>query len=69
MIDALNECEGSNNTQLIVQLLAMSGSLENVRLRVFLTSRPEMPIQYGLGQVPDAERRDFLLHKSVTVNH
>jgi hypothetical protein len=63
VIDALDECEGSNNTQLIVQLLAMSGSLKNVRLRVFLTSRPEVPIQYGLGQVPDAERRDFLLHK------
>jgi hypothetical protein len=63
VIDALDECEGSNNTQLIVQLLAMSGSLKNVRLRVFLTSRPEVPIQYGLGQVPNAERRDFLLHK------
>jgi hypothetical protein len=63
VIDALDECEGSNDTQLIVRLLAMSGSLGNVRLRVFLTSRPEVPIQYGLGQVPDAERQDFLLHK------
>ncbi|KAF2623300.1 HET-domain-containing protein, partial [Macroventuria anomochaeta] len=63
VIDALDECEGSNDTQLIVQLLAMSGSLKYVRLRVFLTSRPEVPIQYGLGQVPDAERRDFVLHK------
>ena len=63
VIDDLDECEGSNDTQLIVQLLAMSGSLQNVRLRVFLTSRPEVPIQYGLGQVPDVERRDFLLHK------
>jgi hypothetical protein len=63
VIDALDECEGSNDTQLIVQLLAMSGSLQHVRLRVFLTSRPEVPIQYGLGQVPDAERRDFLLHQ------
>jgi len=63
VIDALDECEGSNDTQLIMQLLAMSGSLENVRLRVFLTSRPEVPIQCGLGQVPDAERWDFLLHK------
>jgi hypothetical protein len=63
VVDALDECEGSNDMQLIVQLLAMSGSLKHVRLRVFLTSRPEVPIQYGLGQVPDAERRDFLLHK------
>jgi hypothetical protein len=63
VIDALDECEGSDDTQLIVQLLAMSGSLKGVRLRVFLTSRPEVPIQYRLEQVPDAERRDFLLHK------
>ncbi|KAH5622319.1 hypothetical protein HBI68_251460 [Parastagonospora nodorum] len=63
VIDALDECDGSNDTQLIVQLLAMSGSLKHVRLRMFLTSRPEVPIQYGLGQVPDAERQDFLLHK------
>jgi hypothetical protein len=62
VIDALDECEGSNDTQLIVQLLAMSRSLNYVRLRVFLTSRPEVPIQYGLAQVPEAERRDFLLH-------
>jgi hypothetical protein len=71
VIDALDECDGSNDTQLIVQLLAMFGSLKNVRLRVFLTSRPEVPIQYGLGQVPDAEHQDFLLHKvsPSIVNH
>ncbi|KAH6134154.1 hypothetical protein HBI68_251490 [Parastagonospora nodorum] len=63
VIDALDECEDSNDTQLIAELLATSGSLENVRLRVFLTSRPEVPIQYGLGQVLEAERLDFLLHK------
>jgi hypothetical protein len=63
VIDALDECEGSNDAQLIVQLLAMSGSLRHVRLRVFFTSRPEVPIHHGLGQVPDTERRDFLLHQ------
>ncbi|KAF1937824.1 hypothetical protein EJ02DRAFT_355910, partial [Clathrospora elynae] len=62
LIDALDECDDSNDIQLIVQLLAMSGSLKNVRLRVFLTSRPEVPIQYGLGHVPDADRQDFVLH-------
>jgi hypothetical protein len=63
VVDALDECEGSNDTQLIVQLLAMCASLKTVRLRVFLTSRPDVPIHYGLERVPDAERRDFLLHK------
>jgi hypothetical protein len=29
---------------------------------VFLTSRPEIPIRYGISKIPDAERIDFLLH-------
>jgi hypothetical protein len=32
MVDAMDECEDSNDAQLIVQLLAMSGSLKHVRL-------------------------------------
>ncbi|KAF1807925.1 hypothetical protein P152DRAFT_425833, partial [Eremomyces bilateralis CBS 781.70] len=33
-----------------------------VRLRVFLTSRPEIPIRHGFYQISDTERRDFVLH-------
>ena len=36
--------------------------MKTVRLRVFLTSRPEIPIRYGLHQIPEAEHRDFVLH-------
>ncbi|KAF3031956.1 hypothetical protein E8E12_002491 [Didymella heteroderae] len=71
VVDALDECEGSTDAQLVVQLLAMSGSLKRVQLRVFLTSRPEMHIQYGLDQVPDAKRQGFVLHQvsPPTINH
>ncbi|KAL1641224.1 hypothetical protein SLS61_010165, partial [Didymella pomorum] len=71
IVDALDECEGSNDAQLIVQLLAMCGSLKHVRLRAFLTSRPEVHIQYGLDQVPDAKRQSFVLHQvsPPTINH
>jgi hypothetical protein len=71
IVDALDECEGSNDAQLIVQLLAMCGSLKHVRLRAFLTSRPEVHIQYGLDQVPDAKRQGFVLHQvsPPTINH
>jgi hypothetical protein len=44
VIDALNECKGGNDTQLVVQLLAISGSTDTVRVRVFLASRPEVTI-------------------------
>ncbi|KAJ4329625.1 hypothetical protein N0V87_010708 [Didymella glomerata] len=71
LVDALDECEGSNDAQLIVQLLAMCGSLKHVRLRAFLTSRPEVHIQFGLDQVSDAKRQGFVLHQvsPPTINH
>jgi hypothetical protein len=42
--------------------MAECRSLQRVRLRVFLTSRPEIPIRYGINQIPDAEHQDFVLH-------
>jgi hypothetical protein len=48
---------------MIIQLLAEARSLRRVRLRIFLTSRPEIPIRYGLSQIPDTEYQDFILHR------
>lgn len=62
VIDALDECVDEKNIQTILYLLAKVRSLEKVRLRVFLTSRPEIPIRYGFRQIPDEEHRDFVLH-------
>lgn len=47
---------------MILQLLAKARWLRRVRLRIFLTSRPEIPVRYGLGQIPDIEHQDFVLH-------
>jgi hypothetical protein len=62
VIDALDECDNDSNIRVIVQLLAEIRSLQNVRLRLFLTSRPEVPIRHGFGQVPHAEHKDVVLH-------
>jgi hypothetical protein len=62
VVDALDECDDENDIRIIVQLLAEARSLERVRLRVFLTSRPEVPIRHGLFQIPDAEHQDVVLH-------
>jgi hypothetical protein len=62
VVDALDECDNDNNIRIIVQLLAEAQFLKEVKLRVFLTSRPEVPIRYGFLQIPDAERQDFVLH-------
>ena len=63
VVDALDECDDDNNIQVILKLLAEARSLERVRLQVFLTSRPEIPIRYGFCQIPDVEHQDFVLHR------
>ncbi|KAF2186301.1 hypothetical protein K469DRAFT_664193 [Zopfia rhizophila CBS 207.26] len=62
VVDALDECDDDNNIQIILQLLAETRSLETVQLRVFLTSRPEIPIRYGFCQISDEQHQDFVLH-------
>jgi len=62
VVDALDECDDQNNVQLILQRLAEVQSLQGTQLRVLLTSRPEVPIQYGFTQVRRDEHRDFVLH-------
>lgn len=62
VIDALDECEGETNSEMILQLLVEVRSLKKVRLRILITSRPEVPIRYGFRQISDTEHRDFILH-------
>ena len=71
VVDALDECDNDNNVRTIIYLLAKVRSLKTVRLQVFLTSRPEIPIRYGIHQIPDAEYQDFVLHNisSSIVDH
>jgi hypothetical protein len=71
VVDALDECDDDKNIRIILQLLAETRLLKRVRLRVFLTSRPEVPIRYGFYQLAETERRDMVLHSisSSIVNH
>ena len=62
VVDALDECEDQKNVQTIVRLFTEVRSLSKVRLRVFMTSRPEVPIRHGFSQVPHSEHQDFILH-------
>jgi hypothetical protein len=62
VVDALDECDDQNNVQIILQRLAEVQSLRGTQLRVLLTSRPEIPIQYGFTQVRREEHHDFVLH-------
>lgn len=62
VIDALDECSNESDIRIILYLLAETRSLKTVRLRVFLTSRPEVPVRYGFCQMLDADHQDFVLH-------
>ena len=71
VIDALDECDSKDDIQLILHLLAEAKHLETIRLRVFVTSRPETPILLGFRELPGETYQDFVLHDIplATVNH
>ena len=62
VIDALDECEGDSDIRVILQLLAAAQKLGTVRLRIFLTSRPEIPIRHGFYQISETRHQEFVLH-------
>ncbi|MCJ1312308.1 hypothetical protein MMC25_005982 [Agyrium rufum] len=62
VIDALDECDTDNDIRMIVHLLSEARSLRAARLRVFLTSRPKIPIRHGFRELLDTEHQDFVLH-------
>ncbi|KAG9229948.1 hypothetical protein BJ875DRAFT_521629 [Amylocarpus encephaloides] len=53
--------ENDEDVRTILRLLAEARSLRTVRLRVFLTSRPEVPIRRSINLILEAERQDFIL--------
>jgi hypothetical protein len=67
----MNVRVSEDDIRIIVQLLAEVRSLRNVRLRVFMTGRPEIPIRHGINQIPETEHRDFVLHNisPATIDH
>ncbi|KAF8535306.1 quinon protein alcohol dehydrogenase-like superfamily [Trichophaea hybrida] len=62
VIDALDECDGDEDTRLILRVFAEAKNLKTIRLLIFITSRPETPIRFGFHTMPDAEHQDFVLH-------
>ncbi len=53
VVDVLDECDSERETAALLGLLAFSATSETFPLlRVFLTSRPETPIRYGMQSIP-----------------
>lgn len=51
VIDALDECDGDEDVKTIISLLAQANAVRSVGLRIFITSRPELPIRLGFDDV------------------
>jgi hypothetical protein len=62
VIDALDECDDDNDIRIILKLLSEAQLLRTVRLRVYFTSRSEVPVRHGFYQISEAEHQDFILH-------
>ncbi|RJE26741.1 NACHT domain protein, partial [Aspergillus sclerotialis] len=63
VIDALDECEHDQDVRNIIRLLPLLQKAKSVRLRIFLTSRPELPISLGFSEVGDHKYQDLALHE------
>ncbi|KAJ5500513.1 hypothetical protein N7453_009564, partial [Penicillium expansum] len=62
VIDALDECGDENDIRVIPQILTTYLSLSNIRLRIFITSRPETPIRSNVHRIREAGHKVVALH-------
>jgi len=47
VIDALDECDSAESIKTTLLLLSQINAVTSIRLRVFVTSRPELPVELG----------------------
>ena len=62
VIDALDECDREEDAIAIIRILSKAKEVTSVSLRFFITSRPELPIRYGFGEI-QGEYQDMALHR------
>ncbi|QKD62608.2 uncharacterized protein FOBCDRAFT_254524 [Fusarium oxysporum Fo47] len=52
VIDALDECEKAEDIKLLIDLLSQTAIIEKPKIRVLITSRPELPVRLGFSAMP-----------------
>ncbi|GKU04331.1 hypothetical protein FLAG1_07048 [Fusarium langsethiae] len=62
VVDALDECEKDADIKLILQLFSDLRLAGPLRVRVLVTSRPELPVRLGFSSIGNAYQ-DLILHK------
>ncbi|MCJ1420359.1 hypothetical protein MMC32_006716 [Xylographa parallela] len=65
VVDALDECEKERDVKAIIDLWSRLAYLTTIRLKLFLTSRPDLPIQLGFKEISTAIHQDMVLQDAV----
>ena len=63
VVDALDECENEDDIRTVLQLWSRLPVNNTVRLRLFLTSRPELVIRLGFKKMSVDSYHDLILHE------
>ncbi|KAK6509346.1 hypothetical protein TWF481_004098 [Arthrobotrys musiformis] len=71
VIDALDECDGDRDIKTVLHLLAKVQDLTTVQIRVFLTSRPDLPIRLGFHNMTTGTHESMVLQDipAPTIEH
>ncbi|KAL8403218.1 hypothetical protein RB594_008469 [Gaeumannomyces avenae] len=62
VVDALDECDREEDATALVRLLSRAKEATSIRIRFFITSRPELPIRLGFKDIGDGYQ-DLALHE------
>ncbi|KAM5350179.1 hypothetical protein ACJ41O_006684 [Fusarium nematophilum] len=62
VVDALDECERDDDVKLIINLFSRVKTLQSPRLRILVTSRPDLPIRLGFSGIT-GKYQDLVLHE------
>ncbi|KAJ9653656.1 hypothetical protein H2198_007167 [Neophaeococcomyces mojaviensis] len=62
VVDALDECDNEDDIRTVLQLWSRLPRVSGVRLRLFLTSRPELVIRLGFRKMSIEIHQDVVLH-------
>jgi len=64
VIDALDECDNSESIRTTLLLLSRVEAITSLRLRIFVTSRPELPVELGFKDMSGDLHHDVRLEEA-----
>ncbi|RFU81030.1 wd40 repeat [Trichoderma arundinaceum] len=62
VVDALDECDNVEHVRLVIYLLSQAKHFASIRLKAFVTSRPELAIRLGFEDIC-GQYEDLVLHR------